>query len=114
MLIPASLDGTMPAYLAAQRGHGMLAECLHAAVARAVSRAFPMFRDLRSQLVLFNRVPGGLPQQYLPRDAVGRIFEYCATPDCCWFAAVSAAGGNAAAAATQTPILAMRPVAQAL
>jgi hypothetical protein len=57
----------------------MLAECLHAAVARAVSRTFPMFRDLRSQLVLFNCVPGGLPQQYQPRDAVGRIFEYCAT-----------------------------------
>jgi hypothetical protein len=66
---------------------------------RAAARAQPAFLRVRSELVLFNRVLGGLPQEHLPREVVDHMLEWCATAQG-WFAesapaAASAAGGGA-------------------
>jgi len=62
---------------------------------------------VRSELVLFNCVPGGAREEYLPRDVVDHMLEWCAAAPG-WFAkpvgaaalaAAAGAGGAAAAGA---------------
>jgi hypothetical protein len=106
-LVAGDREGASPGALAARAGHAKLSAQLYQAAARAAARAQPAFLRVRSELVLFNRVPGGLPQEYLPRDVVDHMLEWCATADC-WFAmtppaeappAVAVAPGGAPAAA---------------
>jgi hypothetical protein len=88
VLVPGNAEGASAGALAGRRaGNGKLSAQLYRAAAKAAARAQPAFRRVRSELVLFNRVPGGLPQEYLPRDVVDHMLEWCATPrEGGWFA----------------------------
>ena len=92
-------SGASAGALAARAGSRALADTLYRKAAKAAARAQPAFRRVRSELVLFNRVSGGLPQDYLPRDVVDHMLEWCATADG-WFAesVVAAAAAPAAVA----------------
>ena len=101
-LVLGNAEGASAGALAGRRaGSGTkLSAQLYRAAAKAAARAQPAFRRVRSELVLFNRVPGGLPQEYLPRDVVDHMLEWCATPrEGGWFAESPKTAAGAAPAA---------------
>ncbi len=98
-LVPGDLAGASAGALAARAGQRAAADCLYRAASKAAARAQPLFRRIRSEIVVRNRVPGGLPHEYLPRDTVDLILEFCAAPAACWFAETPAPAAVAAAAA---------------
>jgi hypothetical protein len=84
-LVPADLTGASAAALAARAGQRAAADLLYrtaAQLSRAASkaawRAHDVYRQVRSELVVANRVE-------LPRELVDHMLDYCATADC-WFA----------------------------
>jgi hypothetical protein len=100
-LVAGNREGASPGALASRRANnGRVSAQLYRAASKAAARSQPAFRRVRSELVLFNRVPGGVPQDYLPRDVVDHILEWCATPRAGgWFAKSAEPAAGAAPAA---------------
>ena len=71
-LVAVDLEGTAPGNMAARAGEKGLSEVLYHAAVKAAARTSQQFRDLRSMLVVGNRVG-------LPRELVDHILEYCVT-----------------------------------
>lgn len=102
MLVAGDLEGASVGALAARAGHVLLAHRLTGprALLKATAPAHPMFRQVRSMLVVGNDVG-------LPPELVDHILELCcAGGDSCWFACrplgalADATGGGAATATT--------------
>ncbi len=62
-------------------GHAKLSAQLYQAAARAVLQVQPASLRVSSELVLFNRVPGGAREEDVPRALVDHLLEWCATVD---------------------------------
>jgi ankyrin repeat protein len=104
VLVPGDLHGASVGALAARAGDRVLADALYREASKAAARAQHTFRQMRSEVIVANRVPGGLPLDYLPRDVVDLILQFCASAKP-WFSEspapvppASAAGGGASAA----------------
>ena len=86
------LEGASVVALAARAGHGLLAHRLTGprALLKATALAHPLFREVRSMLVVGNDVG-------LPPELVDHILEFCAGGDSCWFAEPAVAAAAAVA-----------------
>ena len=83
------------------------ADWLYRAATKAVARAQPLFRDVRSMLVV-GTSGGRAGRPFLPLDVLNDVMDCCATPAACWFSELPAAavlagggGGSLADAAAQ-------------
>ena len=80
LLVAGDLEGASVGAMAARAGHGLLAHRLTGprALLKATALAHPVFRQVRSMLVVGNDVG-------LPPELVDHILEFCAG-ESCWFA----------------------------
>ena len=80
LLVAGDLEGASVGVLSACSGYGRLAHRLTGprALLKATALAHPVFREVRSMLVVGNDVG-------LPPELVDHILEFC-TGDACWFA----------------------------
>jgi ankyrin repeat protein len=83
--VPGDLAGTSAGALAARAGQRQAADWLYRAATKAVAKAQPLFRNVRSMLVVgTSGARAGRP--FLPVDVLNKVMDCCATPDKCWFA----------------------------
>jgi hypothetical protein len=76
-LPPVDAHGTSLGAFALRLGQQKSADKLYRAASKSAAREQPLFRQVRSELVVANRVG-------LPRDVVDHMLEWCAAPKC-WF-----------------------------
>jgi hypothetical protein len=84
VLVPGDLAGASVGALAARAGHRQAADWLYRAATKAAARAQPLFRDVRSMLVVGTSGVGE-GRTFLPLDVLNHIMEHCAAPTTCWF-----------------------------
>ena len=93
MTVAGDLAGASAGALAARAGHRQAAAKLYRAATKAVARAQPLFRDVRSMLVV-GTSGGRAGRPFLPLDVLNDVMDCCATPGACWFAEAPAAGAG--------------------
>ena len=106
--VAGDLAGASVGALSVRAGQRKAADWLYRAATKAVARAQPLFRDVRSMLVV-GTSGGRAGRPFLPLDVLNDVMDCCAAPAACWFAEPAAAppgsgcrhepGGAAAAAA---------------
>jgi ankyrin repeat protein len=83
--VPGDLAGASVGALAARAGQRPAADWLYRAATKEVARTQPLFRKVRSMLVVgTSGARAGRP--FLPIDVLNKVMDCCATPDACWFA----------------------------
>jgi len=97
LLVSGDREGASVGSLALRSGQRDTAHWLYQKTTKAVARKYPLFRDVRSMLVV-GTSGSRLGRPFLPVDMINLIMDCCATPETCFFSETPAAGADTDAA----------------